>query len=181
MAEQLRRDPFAHRDQFRIAVVQSVNEFSASASSSSRCYAQFLNPFSRRKHINVLNNFQLEGNQCKFVTCMVYANKEKSDKENCLLWISGIPIYVSKLLGQSEAASLSENYTAKRTGRHIGFNFCKTKTELSLNQVSYHSTLSEGSTKLARLVENSPRQSANGGVDTSATFLLAVRFWHKFV
>ncbi|KRY57123.1 hypothetical protein T03_3006 [Trichinella britovi] len=67
---------------------------------------------------------------------MVDANKEKSGKENCLLWISGIPVYVSKLLGQSEAASLSEKYTAKRTGRHLGFNFCEAKTELSLNQVS---------------------------------------------
>ncbi|KRY88823.1 hypothetical protein T4D_14723 [Trichinella pseudospiralis] len=55
---------------------------------------------------------------------------KKWRKENCLLWISGIPVYVSKLLGQSEAASLSEKYTAKRTGRHRGFNFCKTKTEL---------------------------------------------------
>ncbi|XP_003379306.1 conserved hypothetical protein [Trichinella spiralis] len=42
------------------------------------------------------------------------------------------------------------------------------------------STLSEGSIKLALLVENSPRQSANGGVDSSAPFLLAVPFWHKF-
>ncbi|KRZ74323.1 hypothetical protein T10_13435 [Trichinella papuae] len=92
---------------------------------------------------------------------MVYANKEKSDKENCLLWISGIPIY-----------SASSKFRVLR----------RSQTDSRCNWGLFNSsTLSEGSTKLARLVENSPRQSANGGVDTSATFLLAVRFWHKFL
>ncbi|OUC43943.1 hypothetical protein D917_02397 [Trichinella nativa] len=49
-----------------------------------------------------------------------------------------------------------------------------------LDRFIYSSTLSGRSIKLARLVENSPCQSANGGVDSSAPFLLAIQFWHKF-
>ncbi|KRY70921.1 hypothetical protein T4A_7238 [Trichinella pseudospiralis] len=106
---------------------------------------------------------------------------KKWRKENCLLWISGIPVYVSKLLGQSEAASLSENQLVRKF-RVLRRSQTDSRCNWGLfNRFIYSSTLSEGSTKLARLVENLPRQSANGGVDTSATFFVrcSILLGHK--